>query len=386
MASTNYYDVLGVSKDASDSDIKKAYRKLAMKYHPDRNPDDKVAEEKFKELGQAYEVLSDEDKRSAYDRMGHHAFEQGGMGNPGGGQGGGGFHDPMDIFAQMFSGMGGRGFGDMFGGGGDQRSSPERPGADLRYDLDITLEEAATGCTKTIEIERLASCSTCSGTGSKSGKAGYKTCNTCRGQGVVTRQNGFFVQQSPCPTCHGSGQIISDPCTKCRGEGRVREDTQISIRIPAGADTGTKLRSIHHGDAGIHGGETGDLYVFIEVQPHEIFHRSGNDISCTIPLPFDIALTGGNFKVPSLNGAETIKLPESTQSGMIFRLKGKGIKALRHSEHGDLLIEVEVETPSKLSSGQKEKLKAFTETLKAETNYPSFTSFLAKARRFLTGK
>ena len=256
MAKKDYYEILGVSKDATDDEIKKAYRKLALKYHPDRNPDDPSAEEKFKELGEAYEVLSDADKKAAYDRFGHAAFEQGGPA-AGGGYGGGGFQDPMDIFAQMFSGMGG--FADMFGGGGHggQKRSSKRPGSDLRYDLDITLEEAAKGCTKKLEIERLVTCKACHGTGARDGKEAFKTCPTCQGRGIITQQSGFFVQQSPCPPCHGTGEIISDPCPVCRGEGRVREDSHITIRIPAGVATGSQLRIAGEGDAGVHGGPTG---------------------------------------------------------------------------------------------------------------------------------
>ena len=270
--SRDYYEVLGVARDADDTTIKKAYRKLAMKYHPDRNPDNKEAEEKFKEVGEAYEVLSNADKRAAYDRMGHDAFKNGGMGSAGGGTGGfGGFTDPMDIFAQMFGGMGGFG---GFGGGARRKADPRQPGSDLRYDLDITLEEAAHGCDKTLEIERLVPCEACHATGSKDGTAGFKQCPTCHGTGVVTRQSGFFVQQSTCPSCRGAGQTISNPCPKCRGEGRVHKDVKITLHIPAGVDTGTKLRSSGNGDAGLHGGETGDLYVFLEVQPHEIFTRT----------------------------------------------------------------------------------------------------------------
>lgn len=380
MAKKDYYEILGVSKDASDSDIKKAYRKLALKYHPDRNPNDTSAEEKFKELGEAYEILSNEEKRAAYDRYGHSAFESGGMG------GGGGFGgaDPMDIFAQMFGGMGG--FADAFGGGRTQRRSNKRPGSDLRYDLDITLEEAASGCTKQLEIERLVSCKTCSGSGSKDGKNSFKTCPTCQGRGVITQQSGFFVQQSTCPACHGSGEIISDPCSSCHGEGRVREDSHITMRIPAGVNTGDKLRSSQNGDVGVHGGATGDLYVFIEVKPHDIFSRDGSDISCTVPVSLATAITGGKLTVPSLNGPETIKLPEGTQSGMIFRLKGKGIKALRTDAMGDLLVEVDVEIPSNLNSSQREKLNDFNASLDQDKNLPLCKAFLEKAKRFFQKK
>lgn len=385
MAKKDYYEILGVSKGATDDEIKKAYRKLALKYHPDRNPDDPSAEEKFKELGEAYEVLSDADKKAAYDRFGHAAFEQGGAGGGTYG-GGGGFQDPMDIFAQMFSGMGG--FADMFGGGGQggQKRSSKRPGSDLRYDLDITLEEAARGCTKQLEIERLVTCKTCHGTGAKEGREAFKTCPTCQGRGIITQQSGFFVQQSTCPTCHGTGEIISDPCPVCRGEGRVREDSHITIRIPAGVATGSQLRIAGEGDAGIHGGPTGDLHVFIDVKPHDIFQREGNDLSCTVPVPLALAVTGGKLKVPTLGGAATIKLPEGTQNGMIFRLRGKGVKALRGSEVGDMLVEVEVEIPTNLGKDQMDKLNAFASTLDEKRNQPACVAFADKAARYLKSK
>jgi molecular chaperone DnaJ len=378
----DYYEILGVAKDASDADIKKAYRKLALKYHPDRNPDDPSAEEKFKELGEAYDVLSNADKRAAYDRYGHAAFEAGGMGG-GGAAGGGGFQDPMDIFAQMFGGMGG--FAEAFGGGRgrSRKRSTKSPGSDLRMDVDITLEEAAKGCTKDLEIERLVPCKSCQGSGGKDGKAEYKTCPTCQGRGVITQQSGFFIQQSECHNCHGTGEIISDPCTHCHGEGRVREDSHISIRIPAGVDTGNKLRSQGHGDAGIHGGATGDLYVFIDVKPHVIFSRDGADLSCTVPVPLSMAITGGKLKVPSLYGAQTIKIPTGTQSGMIFRLKGKGIKTLRSESMGDLLVEVDVEIPSNLDSAQKDALKKFADSLDTSKNQPACKNFEDKAKKYM---
>lgn len=385
MAKKDYYEILGVSKDATDDEIKKAYRKLALKYHPDRNPDDPSAEEKFKELGEAYEVLSDADKRAAYDRFGHAAFEQGGPA-AGGGYAGGGFLDPMDIFAQMFSGMGG--FADMFGGAGrgGQKRSTKRPGSDLRYDLDITLEEAAKGCTKKLEIERLVTCKTCHGTGARDGKEAFKSCPTCQGRGIITQQSGFFVQQSTCPTCHGTGEIISDPCPVCRGEGRVREDSHITIRIPAGVATGSQLRIAGEGDAGVHGGPTGDLHVFIDVKPHDIFQREGNDLSCTVPVPLSLAVSGGRLKVPTLEGAATIKLPEGTQNGMIFRLRGKGVKALRGSDVGDMLVEVEVEIPSRLTKEQVDKLNAFASALDENRNQPACVEFADKAARYLKSK
>lgn len=373
----DYYEVLGVDRQADDATIKKAYRKLAMKYHPDRNPDNKEAEEKFKEIGEAYEVLSDADKRAAYDRMGHEAFKNGGMGSAGGaGNPFGGFTDPMDIFAQMFGGMGG------FGGRGRRQADPRQPGSDLRYDLDVTLEEAAHGCDKTLEIERLVSCEACHGTGSKDGSAGFKTCPTCQGTGVVTRQSGFFVQQSTCPTCRGAGQTISNPCPKCRGEGRVHKDVQITLHVPAGVDTGTKLRSSGNGDAGLHGGETGDLYVFIEVKPHEIFTREKSDLSCAMPVSFMDAATGCVLKVPTLDGAAKLKLPAGTTSGTIFRVRGQGMPSLKGSGRGDLMVEVTVETPTNLDSKQKKALEEFGKTLK-ESNQPEVQEFLKRAAKYL---
>ena len=377
----DYYEVLGVDRNADDAAIKKAYRKLAMKYHPDRNPDNKEAEEKFKELGEAYEVLSDADKRAAYDRMGHEAFKNGGMGGPGGPGGFGGFTDPSDLFSQIFGGAFG-GFGGMGGGARRRKADPRQPGSDLRTDLEITLEEAAEGCTKTLEVERLVPCEECNATGSKDGRAGFHDCPTCHGTGVVTRQSGFFVQQSTCPTCRGAGQTISNPCSKCRGEGRVHKDVKISLRVPAGVNNGTKLRSTGNGDAGTHGGETGDLYVFIEVKPHDIFTRDGMDLHCTMPVPFMDAVMGGEMTVPTLDGPAKLKLPAGTQSNTIFRVRGKGMPSLKGSGRGDLMVEVQVETPTRLSSSQEKALKKFGEELK-ESNQPEVADFRKRAARFL---
>ncbi len=376
----DYYEVLGIDRNADDATIKKAYRKLAMKYHPDRNPDNKEAEEKFKELGEAYEVLSDADKRAAYDRMGHEAFKNGGMGGPGGPGGFGGFTDPADLFSQIFGGAFG-GFGGM-GGGARRKADPRRPGSDLRTDLEITLEEAAEGCTKTLEVERLVPCEECNATGSKDGRAGFHDCPTCRGTGVVTRQSGFFVQQSTCPTCRGTGQTISNPCPKCRGEGRVHKDVKVTLRVPAGVNTGTKLRSTGNGDAGSNGGETGDLYVFIEVKPHDIFTRDGMDLHCTMPVPFMDAALGGEMTVPTLDGPAKLKLPVGTQSSTIFRVRGKGMPSLKGSGRGDLMVEVQVETPTKLSSSQEKAFNAFCKELK-ESNQPEVADFRKRAARYL---
>ncbi len=372
----DYYDVLGVSKDADDSTIKKSYRKLAMKFHPDKNPDDKAAEERFKELGEAYEVLSDDEKRSAYDRFGHRAFEGGG--------GGASHHDASDIFSQFFGGGGG-GFGDMFGGGGRQ---PQRDpygrsaGSDLRYDLEITLEEAAKGVTKELEIERNVPCKTCDTKGSKDGKP--SSCPTCGGSGAVTRQTGIFVQQTSCPTCRGAGIKITNPCSDCRGEGAVEKLSRITVKIPAGVDAGTRLRSSGNGDAGTRGGPSGDLYVFLHLKAHEVFEREDDNLFCEIPVPFATATLGGEVQVPTLDGKASIKVPAGTQGSTIFRLRGRGMPVVGSTKKGDLHVEVRVEVPTKLNSDQKEKLEAFTESI-GEENSPMQESFFAKAARFFAG-
>jgi len=387
MATTkrDYYDILGVSKDVSAADLKKAYRKLAIKFHPDKNPDDKEAEEKFKELGEAYEALSDDDKRAAYDRYGHAAFENGGGGGRGG-FGGGGFHDASDIFSQVFGGAfggGGGGFEDIFGGGGGRRRrdpSGRQPGSDLRYDLEISLEEAAEGVQKELEIEKLETCSSCNSSGSQSG-SGRETCLTCRGQGAVTRQHGIFVQQTECPACNGAGQTITDPCSDCHGEGRLNETTRIKINIPAGVDDGTRLRSTGNGDAGMRGGQPGDLYVFLHIKKHEIFEREDDNLFCEVPIPFATATVGGELEVPTLEGKSSIKIPAGTQGGTTFRLRNRGIKDLRSGGKGDLHIEVNIEVPTKLNSDQKEKLNEFAESIGAKNN-PMQESFFEKAKRF----
>ena len=379
-AKRDYYEVLGVARDASAEEIKKTYRKLAMKWHPDRNPGDHSAEEKFKELGEAYEVLSDPDKRAAYDRFGHAAFQAGGSGGGGGGGFGGGFHDPMDLFSQVFGGAFGGGFEEFFGGGRRQQRSGKQRGSDLRYDLEISLEEAAFGAEKELLIERFVPCDACKGTGSK-GTGGSKTCSTCGGRGVVARQAGIFIQQSTCPECRGAGEVVSDPCGTCHGEGREQKETSIKIRIPAGVDHGTRLRSTGNGDAGVRGGAAGDLYVFLHVRAHDMFERDGKDLHCEVPLPFSVAALGGELMVPTLDGQASIRIPAGTQGGTVFRLRDRGVKDLSGGRKGDLHVKVQVEVPSRLNADQQAKLRAFSESI-GEQNSPMHESFLEKAKRF----
>lgn len=384
----DYYEVLGVSKEASASEIKKSYRKLAMKFHPDQNPDDPKAEEKFKELGEAYEVLSDEEKRAAYDRYGHEAFTAGGRGGGGGGGGGfGGFHDPMDIFSQVFGGaFGGGGFDDLFGGAGRsrRRGDGSKRGSDLRYDLQVSLEEAAMGTTKELELEKYVPCKKCKSSGSDSG-SGSKTCSTCAGHGVVEQRiegfGGIFRKQAACPSCEGSGREISDPCSDCNGEGRREETDRIRINIPPGVDHGTRLRSSGNGDSGLRGGGNGDLHIFLHVKQHDVFERNGEDLHCEVPVSFATAALGGELDVPTLEGPASIKIPSGTQGGTIFRLRNRGVPNVSSGRKGDLHVEVQVEVPTRLDHDQREKLRVFSESI-GEENSPMHEGFLEKAKRF----
>ncbi len=379
----DYYEILGVSKDAEGNVIKKSYRKLAVQFHPDKNPDDPGAEDKFKELGEAYEVLMDDDKRAAYDRYGHAALENGGMGSGGGA----GFHDAADIFRSVFGGGGGGGggpiFDDLFGGGGGGRSrdsSGRQRGSDLRYDLEITLEEAAKGIERELELEKAEACDKCEGKGSAS-DSGTKTCEMCGGHGQVISARGFFQVQQTCPTCNGSGQIIKDPCKKCGGEGRANKKTRIKIRIPAGIDSGTRLRTTGNGEAGVRGGPPGDLFVVVHVREHDVFAREGQDLYCEVPLAFSTAALGGSLDVPTLEGRSDIKIPAGTQNDTVFRLRDKGMTHLNSSRKGDLHIRVQIDVPTKLNSDQKEKLDAFAESI-GEKNSPIHESFFEKAKKF----
>jgi len=374
----DYYEILGVERSVTEDDLKKAYRKLAVKFHPDKNPDDDSAEAKFKEVGEAYEVLSDASKRAAYDRYGHAAFH-GGMG---GGGGGGGFHDPFEVFREVFSGGGGGGIFEQFfgGGGGGVDSSGRQRGSDLRYDLQISLEEAARGCEKEIEIRKLDACDPCGGSGAQKGSKAV-ACPTCRGRGQVVVSRGFFQVAQTCPACHGTGRIIEKPCHSCQGEGRVEKTSRVKIKIPAGIDSESRLRSTGGGEAGLRGGGSGDLYVVVHIKEHEVFTRNGMDLNCEVPIPFTTAALGGEIRVPTLDGAVSLKIPAGTQGGSTFRIRGLGMPALQGTAKGDILTYVQVEVPTRLDSEQREVLQKFAE-LCGEENNPIYKSFYDRVKSF----
>jgi molecular chaperone DnaJ len=383
----DFYSVLGVSKSASADEIKKAYRKLAMKYHPDRNPNDKEAETKFKELSGAYEVLKDADKKAAYDRMGHDAFEAGMSGggfrpgagggagagfgpdgfeyNFGGGQGGGNF---SDIFEEMF--------GDFMGGGAGRGRSNVGRGNDLQYEMQINLEEAFHGLKKEIRIRTQTKCAECDGSGAEKGSK-PSTCSMCHGHGKVRAQQGFFTVERSCPQCHGVGQFIDKPCKKCSGSGRTLQERKLNVSIPAGIEDGSRIRLAGEGEAGIRSGPSGDLYVFVIVRDHKLFERDNADIHCKVPIPMTTASLGGKIDVPTIDGHKArITIPEGTQSGHKFRLKGKGMSILRHTSRGDMYVHIHVETPVNLTKKQKELLKELDEG----TTSPASTSFISKVK------
>jgi molecular chaperone DnaJ len=374
MAKRDYYEVLGVNRDASEDEIKKAYRKLAMKFHPDRNPDNPKAEEQFKEAKEAYEMLSDGQKRSAYDQFGHAGVDQ----SAGAGMGGAG----MGGFADAFSDI----FGDIFGGGrGGGRSNVYR-GADLRYNLEISLEDAARGTETKIRIPTMAECETCHGTGAKKGTE-PKTCPTCGGHGQVRMQQGFFSIQQTCPKCHGTGRYIAEPCTSCHGAGRVKQHKTLSVKIPSGIDEGDRIRLSGEGEPGVNGGPPGDLYVQIHLREHSVFQRDHDDLHCEMPISFTVAALGGEIEIPTLEGIARLKIPAETQSGKVFRLRGKGIKGVRSAGHGDLLCHVVLETPVSLTDRQKELLREF-ETISqsnAARHNPRAKSWMDRVKEFFAG-
>jgi molecular chaperone DnaJ len=379
MAKRDYYTTLGVNRDASVEDIKKSYRKMAMKHHPDRNPDDKASEDKFKEAKEAYEVLTDTRKRAAYDQFGHAGVDPsagfGAAGARGGQEGFGGFADAFgDIFGEIFGGQ---------GGGGRGRGSGVYRGADLRYNLELSLEEVARGTEAKIRIPTLEACATCHGSGAKPGTQ-PKTCPSCGGQGQVRVSQGFFSIQQTCPQCHGTGKIIPEPCATCSGAGRIKKHKTLSVKIPEGVDQDDRIRLTGEGEAGLNGGPPGDLYVVVSLKPHPVFQRENSDLHCEMPISFATAALGGEIEIPTLDGHAKIKIPAETQSGQVFRLRNKGIKGVRSSVHGDLFCHVALETPVKLTGRQKELLREF-EAINSEDpsrHNPRAKNWLDRVREF----
>ncbi|MCG8045313.1 MAG: molecular chaperone DnaJ [Candidatus Thiodiazotropha endolucinida] len=373
MAKRDYYEVLGVNKNASEADIKKAYRRLAMKYHPDRNTGDAAveAEEKFKEAKEAYEVLTDAQKRATYDQSGHAGVDP----SMGGGFGGGSANF-SDIFGDVF--------GDIFGGGrGGGGGSRAHRGADLRYNLQLSLEDAVAGTTVKIRVPTLVKCDVCAGSGARKGTT-PKTCDTCGGHGQVRMQQGFFSVQQTCPRCHGKGTMIEDPCPNCHGQGRVQEHKTLSVKVPPGVDSGDRIRLAGEGEAGEHGGPPGDLYVQVAVKPHEIFSREDNHLYCEVPISFAVAALGGELEVPTLDGKVILKIPAGTQTGRLFRMRGKGVKPVRGGPMGDLMCRVLVETPIKLTAEQEDLIKRLDESMKkgGAKHSPHSTSWVDGVKKF----
>ena len=374
----DYYETLGVSKSATPEEIKKAYRKLAVKYHPDKNQGDKEAEEKFKEVSAAYETLSNPDKRAQYDQFGHDAYTRNG-----GGANAGGFN-AQDIFSQFFGGGGFGGFEDLFGGGRRQDPNAPQQGEDLRYALEIDFEDAMYGVDKKINVSRYENCDECHGSGCAAG-TGKKKCTRCGGSGSVNISQGFFSVRQPCPSCSGTGQIIEKPCPKCHGQSRVKSSAPLQFHIPAGVDTNSQIRISGKGNAGLRGGPAGDLYVIIRVRSSNVFEREGNDLLCEVPIPFAIAAAGGEIDVPTISGKTKIRVPAGTQSDAMLRLKGKGAPSLRGGGRGDLHIRIIVETPSNLSDEQLELLEKFNASL-TEKNNKRQQEFAERAKNFLQGE
>jgi molecular chaperone DnaJ len=372
MSKRDYYEVLEVVRTASDAELKSAYRKLAMKWHPDRNPGDQTSEAKFKEINEAYDVLKDEQKRAAYDRFGHAAFEQGG-GGPGFGS----------DFASTFSDI----FDDLFGMGGGRRGgrgSGRERGADLRYNMEISLSEAYTGKAAQIRIPTAVVCETCSGSGAKAGSK-PKTCATCGGHGKIRHAQGFFTLERTCPSCHGRGQVIEDPCKSCGGAGRTTRERTLSVNVPPGVEDGTRIRLAGEGEAGVRGGPPGDLYIFLSLAPHPFFQRDSADLHCRVPVSMVTAALGGDFEVPTIDGGKTrVKVPEGTQSGRRFRLQGKGMPVLRSREVGDMYVQVVVETPQALTKRQKELLQEFDKQ-SSQATHPESAGFFTRVKEFFDG-
>jgi molecular chaperone DnaJ len=368
MAKRDYYEVLGVERGCNDGDLKAAFRKLAMKYHPDRNPGDKDCEHKFKEINEAYEVLKDGDKRAAYDRFGHAAFEQGMGGQHGFGA------DFASTFADIFD--------DFFGMGGRRgRSGGRERGADLRYNMEITIEEAFKGKTAQVRLPTSVVCETCSGTGAKAGSK-PKACATCHGHGKIRHAQGFFTLERTCPACQGRGQVIEDPCAACGGAGRVTRERTLSVNIPPGVEDGTRIRLSGEGEAGVRGGPSGDLYIFLSLAAHQFFQRDGADLHCRVPISMVTAALGGEFEVPTIDGGKTrVKVPEGTQSGRRFRLQAKGMPVLRSKQCGDMYVQVVVETPQKLTKRQRELLMEF-DKLSSQDTHPESAGFFGKVKEF----
>ncbi|MEN9709613.1 MAG: molecular chaperone DnaJ [Pseudomonadota bacterium] len=374
MAKADYYDTLGVSRTATDAELKSAFRKLAMQFHPDKNPGDAAAEQKFKDINEAYQCLSDGQKRAAYDRFGHAAFENGG--GMGGGMGDGFGSSMADIFDDLF--------GDMMGGGRRGRSNGRERGSDLRYNLEITLEDAFKGKTATIKVPSLMSCEACTGTGAKAGSK-PKACGTCGGAGRVRAQQGFFAIERTCPTCQGRGEMIDNPCDSCRGAGRITKERSLSVNIPPGVEDGTRIRLAGEGEAGLRGGPAGDLYIFLSMKAHPFFQRDGADLFCRVPISMVQAALGGEFTVHTVDGSEAkVKIPEGTQSGKQFKLKSKGMPVLRTRDFGDLYIQANVETPQNLTKRQRELLEEF-ETESSNKTHPESSGFFTRMKEFLTG-
>lgn len=388
MAKRDFYDILGVQKGADEKALKTAYRNQAKKLHPDSNPGDKALEAKFKELNEAYDILKDPQKKAAYDRFGHQAFEGSGGGRPGGAGFGPDFGNSMsdifeDLFGDFMGGQGGQRGGARQAGRGGRGGNGASRGSDLRYNLEVSLTEAFSGKSAQVRVPSPVSCEACKGSGAKPGTA-PKTCGTCQGAGVVRSQSGFFTVERACPTCAGRGQVIADPCAVCGGQGRVTKERTLSVNIPPGVEDGTRIRLGNEGEAGLRGGPSGDLYIFLSVRPHEFFQREAADLFCKVPISMAVASLGGDIEVPTIDGKKArVSIPEGTQSGKQFRLKGKGMPVLRSTQAGDMYIQVAAETPVNLSRRQRELLSEFEK--EARNNSPESEGFFAKAKAFWDG-